>query len=471
MARKQTSSVKAPIKRLEKVAKLKALAEWPATIDQRQAAEGALKRMVTQERQEQARQRASEAVREHLTDAIVKKLQRPETGNRISYDSDVPGFGARTTAAGTKSFVLNYRTRSGRERRHTIGRFPNWATTAARVEAKRLRRLIDEGGDPLADIEAERAAPTMADLIERFETEHLVRKRPGTAADYTRMLNNHIRPALKHLKVADVAFTDIDRLHRRITKAGHPYRANRVIAVLSKMFALAIRWNMRDDNPCVGIERNVEHSRRRYLKDDELARLVRALAAHADKQAADIVRLLLLTGCRRGEALAARWADFDLVKGVWSKPASSVKQNTPHEAPLSAPARQLLSEIRNAHAAKHPKRPLGEYVFPSHGADGHRVDVKRDWRQLTKAAGITGLRVHDLRHSFASQLASGGASLPLIGALLGHSNPTTTHRYAHLFDDPQRAAVERVGAIVGAAGQDAAREPVELTPRGRSRGR
>jgi len=178
-----------------------------------------------------------------------------------------------------------------------------------------------------------------------------------------------------------------------------------------------------------------------------------------------------LTGCRRGEALAARWADFDLVKGVWSKPASSVKQNTPHEAPLSAPARQLLSEIRNAHAAKHPKRPLGEYVFPSHGADGHRVDVKRDWRQLTKAAGITGLRVHDLRHSFASQLASGGASLPLIGALLGHSNPTTTHRYAHLFDDPQRAAVERVGAIVGAAGQDAAREPVELTPRGRSRGR
>ena len=148
---------------------------------------------------------------------------------------------------------------------------------------------------------------------------------------------------LEHLKVADVTFEDVDRLHQRITKAGHPYRANRVIAVLSKMFALAIRWNMRDDNPCVGIERNVEHSRRRYLKDDELARLVRALATHADKQAADVVRLLLLTGCRRGEALAARWADLDLVKGVWSKPASSVKQNTPHEAPLSAPARQLLS--------------------------------------------------------------------------------------------------------------------------------
>jgi integrase len=159
-----------------------------------------------------------------------------------------------------------------------------------------------------------------------------------------------------------------------------------------------------------------------------------------------------LASSATSEALAARWADLDPCKGVWSKPASSVKQNTPHEAPLSAPARQLLSEIRNAHAAKHPKRPLGEYVFPSHGADGHRVDVKRDWRQLTKTAGITGLRIHDLRHSFASQLASGGASLPLIGALLGHSNPTTTARYAHLFDDPMRAATERVGAIISAAG-------------------
>ena len=136
----------------------------------------------------------SDIERERLTDAIVKRLPRPETGNRIAYDSDVAGFGCRVTAAGSRAFILNYRTRTGRERRHTIGRYPDWSTTAARAEAKRLRRLIDEGGDPLADIAAERAAPAMADLIERFETEHLVRKRPGTATDYRRMLNNHIRP-------------------------------------------------------------------------------------------------------------------------------------------------------------------------------------------------------------------------------------------------------------------------------------
>jgi integrase len=372
---------------------------------------------------------------QHLTDAAIRKLPAPASGNKVSYDTNVPGFGIRISVGGTKAFVFNYRVRgTGRERRITIGRFGSWTTGAARTEARRLERLIDAGGDPLGDIEAEREAPSMADLIERFEAEHLSRKRPGTAADYRRALSGYIAPALKHLKVADVAYADIDRLHQRITKAGHLYRANRVVAVCSKMFSLAVKWQMRDDNPCIGIERNVEHSRRRYLKDDELARLVEALAKHSDRQAANIIRFLMLTGARKGEALSARWGDLDLAKGTWSKPAASVKQNMPHEAPLSAPARQLLSEI----AGKH-----GEFVFPGRGVTGHRVDIKRDWRQLCRAAGIAGLRVHDLRHSFASQLASSGSSLPLIGALLGHSRPTTTARYAHLFDDPQRAAVER----------------------------
>ena len=273
--------------------------------------------------------------------------------------------------------------------------------------------------------------------------------------------------ALKHLKVSDINFSDIDALHSKITKAGHPYRANRVIAVASKMFSLAQRWNMRTDNPCKGIERNDEYKRKRYLSADELTQLTKALASHPNKQTADIIRLLLLTGARRGEVLSMRWADLDLTTGTWSKPASSTKQREAHEVPLSAPARQLLSEIRDEQARAHPRRPLSEYVFPGGGNAGHVVEVKRAWRQLCKAAGITGLRIHDLRHSFASQLASGGASLPLIGALLGHSNPATTHRYSHLFDDPQRAAVERVGAIIETAGKSAPPEPVSLPRRGR----
>jgi integrase len=145
-----------------------------------------------------------------------------------------------------------------------------------------------------------------------------------------------------------------------------------------------------------------------------------------------------------------RWADIDFVKNTWSKPPSSTKQKEAHEVPLSAPARQLLNELRTQQMDK--RRPLPEFVFPGSGRKGHVVEIKRGWRRICKNAGIQNLRIHDLRHSFASALVSDGASLPLIGALLGHSNPSTTQRYAHLFDSPMRKAVERVGAAIDAAG-------------------
>jgi integrase len=391
----------------------------------------------------------------HLTDAVVKRFPLPAKGSKITYD-DVRGFGVRVTAGGARSFILNYVTRAGRERRTTIGSFPNWTVAAAREKARELKRLIEDGGDPLGDIEDERAAPTVAELIDRFVAEHVVRKRPSTAAAYQMMFRVHIEPHFgAHRKVADVRFEDIDALHRKLTRDGSPYMANRVCAVMSKMFSLAVRWRMRDDNPCKGVEKNYEAKRKRYLTADELARLTAALAAHSDRQIANIFRLLLLTGARRGEILAIEWGSLDLGAGVWTKPGSTTKQKSDHVVPLSAPARQLLVEMEAEYIRLHPKKPLPQYVFPGNGESGHIVEVKKAWRAITKVAGIAGLRIHDLRHSFASQLASGGASLPLIGALLGHSNPTTTHRYAHLFDDPQRAAVERVGAVIAAAGQPA----------------
>jgi integrase len=225
------------------------------------------------------------------------------------------------------------------------------------------------------------------------------------------------------------------------------------MAVLSKMFALGIRWHMRESNPAKGIERNTEYHRRRYLSGEELVRLTKALAKHPDKEAANTIRLLLLTGARRGEVLSMRWDD--IADGVWSKPPSSTKQKEHHQIPLSAPALQLLADIRKR------QRPRAEFVLPSHGTSGHRVELKKDWAALCKAAGIEGLRVHDLRHSYASQLVSGGASLPLIGALLGHSNPATTHRYAHLFRDPLKEATERVGAVIAAAGKPV-KPPIKL---------
>jgi integrase len=434
MSRKR-SSTKAYTEKAEKVA---ALAERAATPGEREAAEAALERMgATQQ---------LPAAREPLTDAVIKRLTPPKSGNRIYFDVEPAGFGCRVTAGGTRAFIFNYRVQgTGQQRRVTIGHFPNWTTSAARTEARRLRRLVDGGGDPRGDFEGQREAPTVAELCDRFEEEHLPRKRPATVESYTRLLKLHIRPHFGQFKkVTDVTFSDVDALHRKVTKAGSVYAANRCVAVLSKMFSLAIKWQMRADNPAKGVERNAESKRKRYLTGDELARLTAALSKCSDRQFANIIRLLLLTGARRGEVLAMKWVDVDLAKGVWTKPGSTTKQKTDHVVPLSAPARQLLAEIKTR----------GEFVFPSDGKTGHVVEIKKSWASLCKAAGINGLRAHDLRHSFASQLVSGGASLPLIGALLGHSNPTTTHRYAHLFDDPQRAAVEKVGSIVGGGRHD-----------------
>jgi integrase len=375
-----------------------------------------------------------------LTDRTVRALVAPAAGNQITYDSTVSGFGVRITAAGAIAFILNYRVKAtGLERRYTIGSYPDWNVAAARGEAKRLKREVDSGGDPLGQLKADRDAPTVKDLCDRFEAEHVDKLRRRTQSDYRGIIRNDVVPALGKLKVAAVDFEHVERLHRKITQRA-PTQANRTLAVLSKMFALAIKWRLRPDNPCKGVSRNREDARKRYLKPDELARLTKALAEYPDQDAADVFRLLLLTGARRGEVLSATWDQFDLKEGVWTKPATATKQKQRHEVPLNAPARQLLARRLNKHDAS-------PWVFPGRSAH-HRINLHRSWGLICKAAGIIGLRIHDLRHSYASTLVSAGFSLPTIGALLGHSQPQTTARYAHLFDDPLRKATERAGAIL-----------------------
>jgi integrase len=407
-----------------------------------------------------------------LTDRIVKGLRAPKSGNRRTYDGDekgcVKGFGVRVTAAGSRAFVLNYRTRVGRERRYTIGQFPDWNTNAARDEAKALKQRIDRGEDPMADIEAGRDAKTVADMCKRFLTEHSERKnRAGTHEGYKRIVNQWILPKLKHRKVSEITFSDVDGLHSIVTKEGGPYVANRMLAVLSKAFNLAIKWQWRTDNPVKGVERNQEVKRNRYLSSDEITALVVALNAHEDTQAANIIRLLLLTGARRGEVLNATWDQFELEAGVWIKPGATTKQKTEHRVPLSAPARQLLLGILADETARAAAkgRELAQWVFPSRVKAVPRDGVQRPWGDICKAAGFkSNVRVHDLRHTYASVLASAGLSLPVIGQLLGHTQPATTHRYSHLYDDPLRAATERVGAIVD-AGKKPSGEVVEIRGR------
>jgi integrase len=284
-------------------------------------------------------------------------------------------------------------------------------------------------------------SPTVNDLCDKFENEHLPRKRATTQADYRSMLKVHVRPALGKRKVASVEFSDVNALHLAVTARSGPYRANRVIALLSKMFSLAVKWKLRTDNPSQGVERNDEAKRERYLTEPELKRLKTALAKHDDRDAADIFLFLLLTGARRGEVLAARWNDIDLKKAIWTKPGATTKTRTTHIVPLNPLALALIKAREKARDKTH------DHVFPGRHR-GHRVELKSNWRRVCKAAKISGLRVHDLRHSFASVLASDGVGLPMIGALLGHTQPSTTARYAHIFDKALREATGRVGAIV-----------------------
>jgi integrase len=390
-------------------------------------------------------------MRLRLTDSLMKRLPTPKSGNKITYDDAVKGFGARITAAGDRAFVLNYRRKlDGRERRITIGSYPDWSTTAAREEAKRLKRLVDGGADPVGEQDDNRAAPTVADMCARFERDFLPRNRPSTQRVYRQQIHTDILPALGKTKVAAVSHADVDGFHQRLS-ARAPRHANHTIAVLSRMFNLAIRWGWRPDNPCKGVERNQENKRHRYLTGAEISRLSAALADLHDQGAANAVRLLLLTGARRGELLAAKWSDVDLEAGVWVKPGATTKQKTEHRVPLSAAAVQVLTEMR-AQAADDV-----EWIFPARGG-GHRPHINEAWIRLRKAAKLPGTRLHDLRHTFASTLASAGLSLPVIGSLLGHSTPVTTHRYSHLFDDPLRQATERASAII------TGKAPAEIVP-------
>src|SRR5579884_1582219 len=231
-----------------------------------------------------------------LTDRIVRDLPAPARGSRITYDGGDPrrcvsGFGVRITAAGQRAFILNYWVR-GLERRCTIGRFPEWTVAAAREEAKNLKRQIDQGRDPLREEQEEREAPTVRDLVVRWRQEQAPKKTSARSRrEDESLIRQWIEPALGSRKVCEIRPGDIDRLHHQITLAGTPVRANRTIALVKHLFNLAIRWEMRRDNPAVGVTWNHEEPITRYLSADELGRLTAALTAERNRTAANALWL------------------------------------------------------------------------------------------------------------------------------------------------------------------------------------
>jgi len=400
---------------------------------------------------------------ERLTERGVKALTAPARGERFIWDAELKGFAVKVFAptkthpAGARTFVLSYWI-DGSERRFRIGAWPDWSAAAARAEAKAIRQRVDRGEDPARERRERREAPTMADLAERYRREHLPRKAEQSQHDDGVMIGHILRQIGADRRVADVHHGDIVALHRAITASGHPVLANRTLACASAMFSLSLKPMAGEDkpwrdqaqgNPCRGVERNQEQAKERFLSSAEIAAAVEGLDAYGRTAAADCIRLIMLTGCRPGEAMLATFEQFDVQPGFWLKPSSHTKQRKEHRLPLAAPALQLIADIRT----RRGEVAAGDYVFPGQRAGQPLQQMRRCWDAVCKQAGLTGVRIYDLRHTFAATGAGGGLSLPLIGRLLGHTQARTTQRYAHLGDDPLREAADRIANAITKAGK------------------
>jgi integrase len=377
-----------------------------------------------------------------LTKRYIDSLQ-PMAGAPLIFDEEVKRFAVRVMPSGVMSYVIQYRV-GGRTRRYTFGKVGLITPDEARDQARQLLAAVDRGDDPAQVRQDRRASATMAELSERFYAEHaLTACKPKTQSEYRRTLDLFIKPTLGSMKVLDVQRRDIAELHHkhRLT----PYQANRTLRVLSKMFNLAEMWGLRPDgsNPCRHVSKYKEESRERYLSAAEMAKLGAALHWAEESggglaTAAMAFRLLILTGCRMGEIQTLKW---DYIKdGALHLPDSKTGAKT---VMLGSTALAILESA--------PKVPGNPYVIVSRDGASHIKDLQYPWQQIRAKAGLSDVRIHDLRHSFASSAVGLGESLPMIGKLLGHSQVQTTARYAHLANDPVRHAAERISAEISRA--------------------
>jgi len=406
--------------------------------------------------------------RHRLTEKLVKGAE-PRAKDYYLFDEEVRGFGLVVYRSGGLAFVLMYRA-AKRKRLYTIGRWPEWSVVAARERARLLRREVSAGQDPQTERVAQRDAPGIADLVDRYQREHLPRLSERNAADQRSMLEKLVLPEWRHRMVEDITPADVEELLGKIARGrprpskaeaktrrkplqeapqATPIRANRCGEVLRKMFNLAVKWRLRTDNPAQGFYRRLEVERERFLALDEIERLATALGTATDQRGAAIVRICMLTGARLGEVRQARFEQFNLDLLVWTKPAASTKQRRVHRAPISedvaAIVRQRRLLVGDESGWLFPGDALGADGLPK---DQPVQDIRRFWAGIQAASKLPGVRIHDIRHTFASVLVSGGASLPMIGKLLGHSQLSTTQRYAHLADLPLRAGVDSVAALM-----------------------
>ena len=380
-----------------------------------------------------------------VTKRLVESI-KPGPQDTFVWDSELRGFGVRVKPSGMRSYLIQYRNRQGRSRRLTIGAHGPLTAQQARGEAQQLLAEVARGGDPVAERVAARSQPTLAEFAEKYMSEHAPgRKKPSTIETDRINLRCHIIPALGRTRVVAITKADVKRLYNSMRDT--PGAANRTIQLLSNMMNVAEQDGLRPEgsNPCRGIERFKERKRERFLSEAELARLAEVLA-EAERTRIETpkviaaIRLLLFTGARLSEILTLRWEHVDMEGQCLRLPHSKTGAKVVYLPPA---ALEILTALD-----RHEDNP---YVIAGAKRGAHLINLQKPWRRIRERAGLDDVRIHDLRHSFASMAVAGGLTLPVIGALLGHTQPATTARYAHLADDPLKQAANLTGARIAAA--------------------
>lgn len=374
-----------------------------------------------------------------LTKTSIANLPLP-IKDKIVWDDSLSGFGVRVSPKGTKSYLIQYRTGS-KTRRHNIGRIDHVTLDEARKSAKSMLGEIARGRDPSLARTIIKTSPKLKDFARVFIAEHVeVKLKPSTQSDYKHVIERYLVPALGSYKVASISKKNVHDFHLGMKDT--PYQANRCVAVLSKIFSFAEQHDVTSGrlNPCRHVEAYKEKRRTRYLDETELKRLWETLE-HVENEgsvsayAVNAYRLLILTGCRLSEVRTMKWA---FLRGHHVELPDT--KTGYRRIPLNDAALRVIRGVI--------RQEDNEYMFCGNVEGQPIVNLQKSWRRIRAKAGLDDVRIHDLRHTFASQAVMKGMPLALVSCLLGHSKITTTMRYAHLADKELAEATNQIGQIL-----------------------